>query len=350
MRERPAHGEVDAVVARVHPRRVERARAVLRLRATAGRALVRLPVDALLEQEQLDAAVRRGLERLLPAGRGTAAASRLFLPAVDRRRLLGEPRLLEERLREREQLGRGRVPLARGRPHEAVARLGRELVDERRARFVRPDDDDLPGEAAANVVVEILRDRAQMLARELVDVPLEPRLRPAALVVPSGLLLGEVGQRLEPPARQLEEEAALAVDHGDDGAFAPSDERHERRDREVRPDADGVLDSLAERVRAPEPVEPGREQRDALHARAVELVREEVTDPLEVRLEPQLLVVRQLAPAGDGRPVRLVDERVDLRRSVGAGRRGRRVEPDEEADREGVSARGTPRAPSAGSR
>ncbi len=236
-------------------------------RAPAGRALVRLPVDALLEEEQLDAPVRRGLERLLPARRRTAAASRLFLPAVEHRRLLREPRLLEERLREREQLRRRRVALARGRPDEAVARLGRELVDERRPRLVRPDDDDMPGETAANVVVEILGDRAQMLSRELVDVPLVARLRPAALVVPSRLLLGQVGQRLEPPARQLEEEAALAVDHGDDRALAAPDERHERRDREVRPDADDVVrHALAERVRAPEPVEPGREERDALHA------------------------------------------------------------------------------------
>ena len=104
VRERPANREVDALLARGHPRRVERAGAVLRLGAPAGRALVRLPVDALLEEEQLDAPVRRGLERLLPAGRRAAAPSRLFLPAVEHRRLLREPRPVEERLRECEQL------------------------------------------------------------------------------------------------------------------------------------------------------------------------------------------------------------------------------------------------------
>ena len=110
--------------------------------------------------------------------------------------------------------GRGRVRLARRRPDDRLARLGREHGRRtsrapRRRRRRRP----ARRETAANAAVELLGDRAQVLARELVDVALEARLRPAALVVPSGLLLGQVGERLEPPAREPEEEAALAVDH-----------------------------------------------------------------------------------------------------------------------------------------
>ena len=127
--ERAMHGDVDAVLARLHPRRVERARAVLSLRAAARRALVRKPLDALLEEQQLDAAVRRGLERLVPARRRAAAPAGLLLPALERLRLLGEPRLLEERQRELEQLGRRRVPLARRRARRrsspSRARAGR---------------------------------------------------------------------------------------------------------------------------------------------------------------------------------------------------------------------------------
>src|SRR4051812_14928900 len=103
-----------------------------------------------------------------------------------------------------------------------------------------------------------------MLSRELVDVPLVARLGPAALDVTSRLLLGQVGQRLEPPARQLEEEATLAVDDSHDRALAPPGERHQRRHREVGAYADEVLDRLAEGIRAPETVEPGCEQCHAL--------------------------------------------------------------------------------------
>ena len=52
-------------------------------------------------------------------------------------------------------------------------------------------------------------------------------------------------------------------------------QRDERREVEVRPDADAVGHGLAERVRAPERVEPGREDRDALRPCTVEVVRED---------------------------------------------------------------------------
>src|SRR5205814_7644018 len=87
--ERPVYGEVDAVITRLHPRRVEGARAVLRLRSSARGALVCAAHDAFLEEQQLDATVRRRLERLVPARRGAAAAAGLLLPARHGLRLLG---------------------------------------------------------------------------------------------------------------------------------------------------------------------------------------------------------------------------------------------------------------------
>ena len=293
--ERPVHGEVDAVRTRLQPGRVERAGAVLRLRATARRALVRKPRGAFLEQEQLDAAVRRGLERLVPAGCGTAAPARLLLPALERGRLLREPRLLEERQRELEQLGRRRVSLAGGGAGERSLRLLREHVGEAGARLLRPDDDDVPRDAAANVPVEVGGNGSEVIAGELVDVPLEARLRPATLVVTSGLLLGQIRERLEPSVHEPEEQTALAVDDGDDRSLAAAEQRNERPEVEVGADAHAVRHRLAQSVDAPELVEPRGEDGDALRAGAVEVVREEVADALEVGLQPRLLVVRQLA-------------------------------------------------------
>ena len=60
-------------------------------------------------------------------------------------------------------------------------------------RLLGGDDDDLRSAQAAQVAIELVRDVTEVLRHELLDVPLEARLRPAALVVPPWCLLGLVG-------------------------------------------------------------------------------------------------------------------------------------------------------------
>src|SRR5439155_13029685 len=84
VRERPVQRQVEAVVAGLERRPVERALAVLGRGAGALRALPRPPAGALLEEEGLDASVGGALERLRPAGCGPAAAARLLAPALER--------------------------------------------------------------------------------------------------------------------------------------------------------------------------------------------------------------------------------------------------------------------------
>ena len=186
------------------------------------------------------------------------------------------------------------------------------------------------------MIVEVFRNGSQVVLRELVDVTLEARLRSAALIVPPRLFLGEIGQRLEPSARQPEEQAALAVDHGDDRALAAAQQRHQRLEVEVGPDVNAVRHAVAQRARAPERVEPGGEDGEALDARAVEVVREVAADALEVGLNPALLVVGEVAPAAEGRLVRLVQKRVDLRRRARRRARHLGLEAEEEADRQAI--------------
>src|SRR5881392_736283 len=152
-----------------------------------------------------------------------------------------------------------------------------------------------------------------MIARELVYVPLEARLRPASLVVPAGLLLGQVGERLQTAVRQPEQETPFAVDQRDDRPVAAPQQRDERLEEKVGADADAVGHGLAQRVRAPGGVEPRGEDRQPLRPVALELVREVVADPLEIGLETELLVVPQLLTVRQRRLLRLVEQRIDLR-------------------------------------
>ena len=66
-------------------------------------------------------------------------------------------------------------------------------------RVLGGDDDDLRVVEAADAPVDLLRHAPQMLLRQLVDVPLPVRLRPAALVVTARLSLREVRELLEAP-------------------------------------------------------------------------------------------------------------------------------------------------------
>ena len=150
----------------------------------------------------------------------------------------------------------------------------------------------------ADEAVELLRDIAQVLGRELVDVPLEARLRPAALVVAAGLLLGEVGDGRKLPVREAKEAPAFAAGDDDERPVATPDERASgvsarRRSRltssptEARigrvrqmPSSDRAKDGDSARAVADELlVEPA--------ANAVEVASER--DPLRVGERPLLL-------------------------------------------------------------
>src|SRR3954471_11339149 len=106
---------------------------------------------------------------------------------------------------------------------------------------------------------------------DVLDVTLEARLRPPALVVLSGRLLGVVGDLDEAAAAQPVEIAALAPDDRDEGALAAADERHERRQIEALVDPDLVLDRARQRERPPEIVESGGEDSEPVGAVALEV-------------------------------------------------------------------------------
>src|SRR5207253_3134107 len=117
--------EVESVLAALEPVAVERARAVVGRRATALRALERLAVRALLDEQELDAPVGGGLERVLPAAHGAAVPPALLLPAGHGFRLLTRAGPVEMRPRRPQQCLRVRV------------RLGLRPADDRLPRLVR---------------------------------------------------------------------------------------------------------------------------------------------------------------------------------------------------------------------
>src|SRR5829696_3937136 len=159
VRQRLVYRQVGGVLALLHPRAVERARAVARRSAPAARALVRGLPGPVREEQQLDPAVRRGLERLLPAGRGAAVSAGLLLPPLELLRLLAETCLLEPRLRDRKQIRRRGVLLALRPPHDRPCRLVREHRLELALRLLRTHDDDSPRRPAANKLVDLVGDR-----------------------------------------------------------------------------------------------------------------------------------------------------------------------------------------------
>src|SRR5207244_11669843 len=93
-------------------------------------------------------------------------------------------------------------------------------------------DHDHVGACAPLEGVELLGDAAQVPEDEILDVPLVARLRPAALVVASRLVLGPVDHLLEPARAQPEELTALPTDDGHDRAVSTPDERREWRQAE----------------------------------------------------------------------------------------------------------------------
>src|SRR6266540_3675767 len=168
-------GEVEAVVSALELGAVERASAPRDREPPARVALPGLVLGALLVEQRLDAGVRGGLERLLPARGGAAAAPDLLS-------LLVRARFLEQRQRDRKQVGRRGVGLGARPADDRLLHLLREHALELGSRLLRGDDDDPRRAQLPDRLVERVGDLAKVVVDELLDVPLVARLRPAALV------------------------------------------------------------------------------------------------------------------------------------------------------------------------
>src|SRR5205823_12745276 len=153
-----------------------------------------------------------------------------------------------------------------------------------RADVLGADEDDAHAAQLPDGCVQRVRDPAEVLADEVLDVAAVARLRPAALVVLPRRLLGVVGQLDELAAAQAVDLAPLAPDERDENALAAADEPRERREVQVAADLHLVVERIGGRDRGPEVVERRREYGDAADAVAVEVVVEPAADPLHVRL------------------------------------------------------------------
>src|ERR1700716_1149577 len=89
-------GKVEPFVAVLHLGPIERAAPTRGRDPSASRALPGLVLDTVLVEERVDAGVRRGFERLLPARGCPAAASCFFTPAPHELSLFLRARLLED--------------------------------------------------------------------------------------------------------------------------------------------------------------------------------------------------------------------------------------------------------------
>ncbi len=176
------------------------------------------------------------------------------------------------------------------------------------------------------------------------DVALVVRLRPAALIVASRLLLGVVGERGEPPALQEIQLPLLPADQRHERTLPATHERHERREVEGPADLDFVGDGVRQCERRPEVVETGAEDGDAVRSVAIQLLGQIVRDALEVGLQ-------SLACGVARRPRRclagLVEQRPDAGLHVTRRRRDARIEIDVNTDRttvRGLEGRELPQA------
>ena len=142
--ERPAHGEVETLGARLHPPPVQRALPVAESGAPAGRTLPGLVVDAVLEEEHADASVGGGLEGVRPAGRRSTVAPGLFEPSLDGLRLSIGMRTVEQRCYQVEQLGGSGVSIGRRPADDGGPGLVREEAGELRSGLLGTGDDDPP--------------------------------------------------------------------------------------------------------------------------------------------------------------------------------------------------------------
>src|SRR5207249_672629 len=128
----------------------------------------------------------------------------------ERLALAGDARALEMRACHREQLRRGRVRLGVRPADDRLAGLDGERILDLAAKLLRRDDDELRAARAANALVDLAPDCLQVFGDELLDMTLEARLRPPALVVLAGLLLAAIDDLFEPTGTQSEDDAAFA--------------------------------------------------------------------------------------------------------------------------------------------
>src|SRR5436305_96321 len=105
-----------------------------------------------------------------------------------------------------------RLEVAPVADHVHGAAVGERLVD-------GADEDDAHAAQLPDGCVQRVRDPAEMLADEVLDVAAVARLRPAALVVLPRRLLGVVGQLDELAAAQAVDLAPLAPDERDENAL-----------------------------------------------------------------------------------------------------------------------------------
>ena len=134
----------------------------------------------------------------------------------------------------------------------------------------------------------------------------------------------------QPPGAKAEQASLLATDDRDDRPIRSRHERHERREIEVAPDPNAVGDRLGELQRRPVVVQPRGEYCEALRAVTLEVVVEPLCDSVEVRLQPDTRVVRQLGPVG---LLGLGEHGVHPRLCVAGRRHLRGIEVQIEADR-----------------
>ena len=143
-------------------------------------------VGAVLVQQHLDAAVRGGLERLLPACRRAAVPSGLLAPPLDRVR----SSCSRQRSRTGRETSSSSVGVACACACVQPTTARRTSFESRSSSspFVSSEHTITTPRAAqpAHLPVELVRDAPEMILDERLDVPLVVRLRPAALVVPSG--------------------------------------------------------------------------------------------------------------------------------------------------------------------
>ena len=158
-------------------------------------------------------------------------------------------------------------------------------------------------------------------------------LRPAALVVAAGNVVGAVHDLFQPSRVEAEQLSALTADEGDERSLAAADERNERREVELPANPDAIGHRLDQGARPPDVVHSGREDCDAVRPVALELVGEVVPDPREVLLERDPLVMREPSVVRLGMALALREQRAHPGRSVAGGRSRLRIEVEVEADR-----------------
>jgi len=208
---------------------------------------------------------------------------------------------------------------------EAVRDLLREHAFELGSDLLGADEHDGLRGQLPDAQVERVGDLAQVLPDDVLDVPLVPGLRPAALIVPAGHLARFVGNLDELGAAQAKDLPPLTADSRDQRPV-PTDERSQRSQIELARDRHVVDAPAWERERAPEVVERCREDDDATGAVPLEAVVEPLPNPPEIRLERLPLVVRQRGLPLLGEALRLRKLRIDPRlgRRRGSGCRSAR--------------------------